>query len=147
MGLIDLFITPFYCSILFIIVFLYKSKNKNNQLISKYFLSAFILRILGGVAFGCVYFFYYNGGDTFNYFSDSLVVSGALRNDTFNGFKLLFFSGGSMVDGEIYEYVRKTNFYSDPGTFLVARIAGIINLFTYDSYLSTGIIFSELVFS
>jgi hypothetical protein len=144
MNYIDIIVAPFYFLIAFFIAYLYKTKNKRNEIISQYFLSAYVIRILGGLAFGCIYFFYYHGGDTFNYFNDSKVISEALRTDFFNGIKLIF--DLNFKDGNLYNYIQRMNFAFDPPSLYISRSAGIINIFTFDSYISTTIVFSLLSF-
>ncbi len=144
MSYIDIIVAPFYFLIAFLIAYIYKTINKNDKLIAQYFLKAYLFRIAGGLAFGCIYFFYYNGGDTFNYFSDSLVISDALRTDPINGFKLLFYL--DIKDGDLFNYLRRMNFIYDSASLSISRSAGVINIFTFDSYVSTTIVFSLLSF-
>ncbi|HWZ21006.1 MAG TPA: hypothetical protein VNW06_00045, partial [Cytophagaceae bacterium] len=144
MGYIDILVAPFYFLITFLIAYLYKTKNKRNEIITRFFLSAYVLRVFGGLAFGSIYFFYYGGGDTFNYFTDSVVISEAIRTDLASGFKLLF--DLNITDGDLYNYLKRMNFITDTGSLSVSRSAGIINIFTFDSYVSTTIVFSLLSF-
>ena len=145
MDFIDIIVTPFYVLFLFIIAYLYKSKHKNIYIVNRHFLKAYILRILGGIAFGCIYFFYYGGGDTFNYHTDSLVLSNAIRNDFFAGMDILF-SNEFYKHPIAYNYQNALYFEKDVASMAVVRIAGVLNLITFDSFLSTTILFSLMGF-
>lgn len=145
MGFIDVIVTPFYILLLFIIAYIYKVENRKNALINKHFLRAYILRIMGGIAFAGVYFFYYGGGDTFTYHKDSLVISEALRNDFSIGIDILF-NNNYYKNPEAYFYYTRMDQKTDIPSLFIERISAIINIFTFDSYLSTTIVFSLIGF-
>jgi len=145
MNFVDLLVAPFYFLIFWLFAFIYKTNNKQDYLIQKYFISAYFLRIFGGIAFACVYFFYYGGGDTLNYHSDSMIISGALRHDPVNGIKLLFIKI-DYANYDTYKYVSKMIFRDDRASQFVSGLAAIINIFTFDSFLSTTIFFSLIGF-
>lgn len=145
MGLIDFFVTPLYVVMLYLFAAIYKSANKKDFLIQRYFLSSYFLRIVGGIAFGCVYFFYYGGGDTFNYHWDSMIFSSAIKNDPGIAYTL-YFEPIDVNNPETTRYVAQLIFKTDPAAHFMARLAGVINLFTFDSFLSTTILFSLIGF-
>jgi hypothetical protein len=140
MGLIDFFVTPLVAVILYIIAYVYMSGNRN-FLVKKYFLRGFVLRILGGVTFGFVYFFYYGGGDTFNYHSDGLVFAEAIRNDPIIAWDL-YTKEISIENNTTFNYVVRLMFKTDPASHFMSRIGGIVNIFVFDSFLASTILFS-----
>jgi len=145
MDLVDLIVTPFYILVILLIAYGYQINNKKNFLVANYFLGSYFLRILGGMAFACVYAFYYGGGDTLNYHHDSTIISGALRNSPLQGIELLFTSP-NLKNTNTYEYVIRMVFKSDPAAHFISALAAVFNLITFDSFLATTICFSLLGF-
>jgi hypothetical protein len=145
MDIIDAVVAPFYFIIFYMTVYFYRSNKRHDFLIRTYLMKGFLLRLMGGVAFACVYFFYYNGGDTLNYFADSVVISDALVNDPYIGLQMLF-SKINYANPDIYSYRNQMIFQSDQASHFISRIAAVINLFTFDSFLATTLFFSLLGF-
>jgi len=145
MDLVDLIVTPFYILVICFIAYGYQSNNRSNFLVSNYFLSAYFLRIAGGMAFAFVYAFYYGGGDTLNYHYDSTIISNALRSDPINGLELLF-TNPDFEDASTYKYVSKMIFKTDPASHIISALAACFNIFTFDSFLATTIFFSLIGF-
>jgi hypothetical protein len=111
----------------------------------KYFLPALWCKIVGALALGFLYQFYYDGGDTFNYHTfGSRVVWEALLESPLDGLQLLFSRGGK--HGELYGYTSRIVFFTDPGSYFVVRIAGFIDLLTFSTYTATAIVFSLFSF-
>lgn len=145
MDLVDLIVTPFYIIIILLIAYGYQVNNKRDFLISNYFFRAYFLRILGGIAFACVYAFYYGGGDTLNYYDDSTVIAHALRTSPLKGIELLF-NNPDITNASTYQYVSKMIFKTDPASHVVSAVAAVFNIITFDSFLSTTICFSLIGF-
>ena len=62
----DLLITPIV--LIFIYFFAYLVRSKVTDSVTRgYFIPALTVKIIGAIAVGLVYQFYYNGGDTFNF--------------------------------------------------------------------------------
>src|SRR5689334_10056110 len=111
----------------------------------RYFMPALTVRILGALALGFIYQFYYNGGDTYNFHSwGSRHVWEAFMDSPDKGIKL-FFSDGSDLVG-IYEYAYKIPMLKDRNSYNVIRIASFFDLFTFSTYSATAIWFSVLSF-
>ncbi len=111
----------------------------------KYFFPALTLRILGAIALGFIYQFYYEGGDTYNYHTyGSRIVWEAFVDDPITGFQLIFGKAGSELGA--YEYTSRIIFFRDPSSFFVVRIAAFFDLFTFSSYSATAVLFSVLGF-
>jgi hypothetical protein len=102
------------------------------------------LRIIGALAVGFIYQFYYSGGDTFNYHSHgSRVIWDAFINSPYTGLKLWLreydFPGS-------YSFIYRIPFFSDPSSYVVIQIAAFFDLFTFSSYSATAILFAVLSF-
>ena len=144
MELRDLIVTPVV--ILFVLMMAYIARpyatDPNTR---RYFFPALILKIVGAIALGMIYQFYYDGGDTFNFHSHgSRIVWQAIMENPEVGLKLLF-SNGEVIH-EAYKYISQIEFYFDRPSFQVIRIASFIDLFTLSSYCATAVVFAVISF-
>lgn len=116
-----------------------------NAITQVYFIPALTVKIIGALAVGFVYQFYYGGGDTFNYHTHgSRHVWEAFMESPGKGFKLLFGDGSDETD--IYKYSSKIPFFKDPSSYAVVRIASVFDLITFSSYSATAILFAVFSF-
>lgn len=112
----------------------------------RYFLPALTVRIVGALAVGFVYQFYYEGGDTFAYHTHgSRPLWEAIVESPLDGIPLLF-SNGEYGPG-IWETASRIWYWNDPQSFFVIRLAAILDLLTFSSYSGTAILFAVIAFT
>lgn len=117
-----------------------------DEVTRRYFFPALLVRMAGALAVGFIYQFYYGGGDTFAFHTHgSRIIWEALWEDPLAAIKL-FFSNGDF-DPDFYKYAAKIWYFRDPQSFMVIRVAAILDLFTFSSYSATAILFSVIGFS
>ncbi len=115
-------------------------------LISKYFIPALSIKIMGALMVGFVYEYYYSGGDTYNYFYwGSKWVWEAFLDSPDKALKIIFQSA-SVNDPELYEFTSRMIFYGGGGAGFVSRLAGFFAIFTANTYSSIAILFSLICF-
>lgn len=132
--------------LLFAVIFIFGVRHK--QLLQReapeyrFFISGLAAKLVGGLAFSLIYFYYYGGGDTMSYFYSAVSMSKLAVKDPVGYFTVLF--GDNTVDkrdlfdydtGWPYSYV----FY-DPRTFFVIRFTSVLALVTLNSYLLSTIL-------
>lgn len=146
----DLFYAPIYALLLliffaFIKNLLYRSDNP----IRKYFIPALLVKMIGAVAIGIVYSQYYGGGDTNEFWNNALVFNIAFTDDPRNFWLLLNFEPAKniIIPAEIQEYVWWSYFVTDPASFYVGKITGVVNLLTFNIYTACALIFAALSFT
>jgi hypothetical protein len=140
----DIVVTPLLLVIV-LMTSLYIRNKIQDPILRRYFMPALWLKILGAIALGFIYQFYYDGGDTYNYHTfGSRVIWEAFTDDFETGIKLLFTEPGSYP--EVYPYSQQIAFYSDSKTFFVVRIASFFDLLTFSTYSSTAIFFAVFGF-
>lgn len=143
MELRDLIVTPLVVAVVYLAAYLIRP-YVTDQITRRYFFPALSLRIIGALAVGFIYQFYYSGGDTYNYHTHgSRVIWEAFADDPYLGFNLLL--NNSSVPGA-YPYASKIYFFSDPSSFAVIQLASFLDLFTYSSYSGTAVLFAILGF-
>ncbi len=145
MELKDLFVTPIFIIIVYALAYLIKP-GVTDRINRRYFIPALSLKIVGAIALGLIYQFYYGGGDTFTYFNlGSKYIWQAFLDNPITGLELIF--AGKEYVPSTYEYASKIYTYGDPASYFVVRIAGIFDLITYHTYSATAVLFAVLSFS
>ncbi len=110
-----------------------------------YFFPALTVRIIGALAVGLIYQFYYHGGDTYNFHTyGSRYFWEAFLDSPSKFFDMLFSDGKH--NASFYKYSSQIYFFSDPSSFYVIRVAAIIDLFTFSTYSATAVVFSVFSF-
>lgn len=71
LSIYDLLLTPIYLGVVLFLAKIYEKSKIAEHPEYKYFTRGLFVKILGAFALGCVYMFYYSGGDTTNYFQSA----------------------------------------------------------------------------
>lgn len=143
MEISDIIITPLMIGLLVIpIIFI---SYRNMSALGKYFRNGIILKLVGSLALGVIYKFYYGYGDTFNYHRDGKIIASALKNDPLVGLNL-FLSHGNM-DSTNFEYSSKLVWFSAISEFTVSKLSALLGFIFFDSYFSISLGFALISFS
>ncbi len=67
MSLQDLVITPIYLLLFYGVAWMVKPKVTNART-APYYFPGLTIKFIGAIALGFIYQYYYNGGDTYNYY-------------------------------------------------------------------------------
>ncbi|MEO7989456.1 MAG: hypothetical protein ABI663_07945 [Chryseolinea sp.] len=144
MELRDLIVTPLVLIFIYVVAYFLRARI-TDDITRSYFLPALTVKLIGAIALGLVYQFYYNGGDTYIYHTyGSRVVWQAFLDSPADGIKLLF-SDGINQNG-IYKYTSKIYFFHDPPSYAIVRVATIFDLITFSTYSATALLFAVLSF-
>lgn len=141
----DFIVTPLV--ILFVYAVAYVVRPwVTDEVSRKYFFPALTVRILGALAVGFLYQFYYEGGDTFAYHTHgSRPLWEAMMESPSQGFRLLFLNGE--YGPGTWKTANQIWYWNDPQSFFVIRIAAILDLFTFSAYTATAVLFSVIAFA
>jgi hypothetical protein len=145
MEIKDLLITPILLCIVYTIAFLVRPKV-TDSLTRKYFIPALSLKIIGAIALGLIYQYYYGGGDTFTYFNlGSKYIWHAFLDSPILAIKLIF--AGDEYIPETYQYASKIYTYGDSASYFIVRIAGVFDIITLHTYSATAVLFAVFSFT
>ena len=140
MELRDLVFTPFVIFLVYVAAYVIRPYVTDN-VTRRYFMPALSVKILGALALGFIYQYYYHGGDTFNYHTHgSRIVWESFIENPLDGIRLIF--GPTNDEHGIYQYSSRILFFKDPGSYFVVRVAAFFDLFTFSSYSATAVLFS-----
>ncbi|TGE07959.1 hypothetical protein [Hymenobacter fodinae] len=144
MELKDLFLTPLYLGLFYGLAFALR-KRFTNSITKKYFIPALSVKFLGAIALGLIYQFYYNGGDTYNYFTHVKLIYQAFVDSPAAGLKLIF--AKAEYDPLTARYTGQMYWYNAPTEYFVARVGGFCALFCFGTYTIVSLFFALLSFS
>jgi len=140
----DLIVTPIVILLVYLVAYTIRHWVTDDT-IRPYYFPAITLKIGGALALGCIYQFYYGGGDTFNFHTyGSRHIWEAFTDDPLTGLKLLF--GDKNDEIGIYQYSSRIPFFRDSSSFMIIRIAAILDLLTFSSYSATAVLFAVFGF-
>lgn len=81
LSVYDLLLSPIYLLIILLLAFYYQKSKQYKNKEYNYFTIGLIVKIIGALALGLVYNFYYEGGDTINYFETAKSYGNFLGNN------------------------------------------------------------------
>jgi hypothetical protein len=142
-GFMDIVVGLLFSILLIIIASYIADSRYKNDPCKKYFVQGLVLKIIGSVAVGLIYQYYYTGGDTINYFKSSRAIDNYLSDD-FWGFWSSFFY--YTFPGS--DTTTTTNVYCDYGALYceslaeitVYRISFLFYKLSFDTYMGTAIL-------
>ena len=113
--------------------------KRDHSPLKTFYWSALIFKLLSGIALGLLYLYYYNGGDTFNYFNDGVKLASLARQDP--GSYISFLWSGD----ESYSIWTELT-YKQPRAIFLSKVTSLFCLLTADSYWVISLYFSFISF-
>lgn len=142
----DLVLTPLFLLILGVLAKRYRDKKyPRGHPLRKYYLPGLIVRFTGAIFICLIYTFYYDGGDTTNYFDHARIINSALDDSFIKWLKLIFHVSPDKAP-EIYPYTSQMYWYNSPSEYAVAVITAILGLVSFTSFFPTAILFAFFSF-
>jgi hypothetical protein len=152
-GYVDIYIWEYFLSFFYIIgLYVWFSRVKNVSIKAhpeyRYFLWGFMAKVIGGMVFGLIYFYHYQGGDSVMYFYSAVSTSKLLIDSPLNYFKVMF--GENTLDnwnlfnldtGYPYQYI-----YMDSRTWMVIRLLSPLVSLAFRSYLVTTVMLASAAY-
>ncbi len=149
LSIYDILLTPMYLGAALFIAKLYEKTKIQKNPEYKYFTTGLLVKIIGAFALGCVYMFYYDGGDTTNYFqSAQAYVNLAFYNsDDFLKGWLGSVEGWGATAFFNAETGYPVYYHRDPHSFFVVRLLIPIVFFGANSYFCSSILTAAITYS
>lgn len=140
MDIFDLILPALYLVIILFTAHKFTINRLKKEPVYKYFIKGLLLKIFGAICLGLVYFFYYKGGDTINYFYTASALVDLLINKPDDFFYLYF---GDPHHSEFflintkYETVYWVN---DKYAYFVSKCFVPIIIVCGKSYMTTAVV-------
>ncbi|MBO9592149.1 MAG: hypothetical protein J7599_04510 [Niabella sp.] len=101
---------------------------------------------MGAIFIGMVYEYYYQGGDTMNYFLHAKIINSAFDDSPVKWINLLLRIPNDSTIG-YYDYISRLYWYQDPASYSVAALAAIFGMLVGTTYLPIAVIFAAISFT
>ena len=144
MELKDFLCTPIILLLVYFLAYTLRTRftNENNR---RYFIPALTIKIAGAIGLGLIYQFYYQGGDTYNYFEQCVHIYQSIFDSPLITLKLLF-SDGSFAPST-FLYSQHIYWFTSPSEYLIIKLAAFFGLFCFGTYSSIAVMFACFSFS
>jgi len=142
-GIKDFIISPFFLVIIYCIgivlwrMFLTKTISLRN------FNLLLAIKLLGAILYGLIYTFYYKSGDTQRYFNGGSILFSMMWDESYH--QIMYFLKQTTLDKQylISDYIEGTlPFLANKQPYFMVRITSLLNLLTFNSYLSIAMLLS-----
>jgi hypothetical protein len=143
----DLVLAPVYLLILAYIAKRHRDKAYPvGHPLRPYYLKGLYVKFAGAIFIAIIYGFYYDGGDTYNYFAHAKTINSAL-NDSFSTWFNLILAKSPNEYPELYKYSSQMFWYNASATYTVAVIAAIFGLLNGTAYIPIALLFAYFAYS
>ena len=144
MELKDLYITPFYLAIIYLIAYNVRPAV-TNVYTKKYFIPALTVKIIGAIALGILYHTLY-GGDTNNYYKQAGIVYHAFGDSFAAGWELVTTPGD--VTPAISKYTSQLTWFGrGSNEYFVIRVAAVFAMLCFNTYTVIAVLFAVTTFT
>jgi hypothetical protein len=144
---LDYGLLPFYVTVVYLIAYYIRNRYYPYQHPwRKYFIAGLTVKIIGAVVNGMLHHYYYDGGDTFNFFYHSRIINTALDESFIKWLNLLFHIPDA-YDVEYYKYTSALWWYRDVSAYTTGAVGAFVGLFTFNTYLPTAVLFAFISYS
>ena len=143
---IDYVLLPFYLALIYAVAIYFRNKfYPKNHPYRAYFISGLTVKICGAMFIGLVYNYYYDGGDTFNFFYHSQVINSTFLDAPDTWFRLITHTAdhSNAIDQAA---MANMYWYDDTPAYSVCCLGAVIGMFCFNTYLSLNAIVASITF-
>lgn len=145
--LADYLLLPLYLWLIFKIAFYYRDKYyPRGHPYRLYFIPALMVKIAGAIFIGLIYNYYYDGGDTFNFFYHSQVINSTFTQSPQSWAMLMTHRAdtSNMIEAKA---LSEMYWFDDIPAYVTSCLGAFIGLFCFTKYLEINIIIASLSFA
>lgn len=143
-GIFDWSIWLVYFTLILLLLLIYKNSKKD--VIYRYFIPGFIIKVVGGVAFALIYVYYYGFGDTFLYHKGAIVLADVLVDSPSDYFRLIFSSSGEGIPADLSFITNQIQYSRTYEEWFMIKLISPVSLVSFHSYLVITLLMSSLSF-
>ena len=115
--------------------FIYIYTKISSKPSSKYLFRAFLIKVIGGLAFALVYIYYYKFGDSFRYYHDIVKLNEVFTQDFLQYLKYMTISNNAEMGAGVAYSMREFSFAAETESWFMIRLSSPFGLLTGNSYL------------
>lgn len=145
-SIVDFVLFPFFLTVIILLSGTYARRKSAIDPTYRYYMPGLLLKQAGGIALALVYTIYYPGGDTIQYFTDSLAFQKLFFVD-FNSFMKVLTTKGSVVN---YQYFTSETGYPaylrEEKAWTIVKIGVFLVSFGLGSFMVTTMLCALISF-
>ncbi|MCU0416472.1 MAG: hypothetical protein MUE33_04715 [Cytophagaceae bacterium] len=141
---VDLVLLPIYIFILLFMARMIIWKFLNNSPLKQWVMPGLLLKMIGALFITLSYTYYYKGGDTSGYYNESRLITEAILDDP-SAIKLIWQSIDNRST-DVKDFFKYFNYSNSNDTFTVILLTTFVNLFTFNSFFISAIVYSFISF-
>ncbi|UKN01232.1 hypothetical protein K6119_16000 [Paracrocinitomix mangrovi] len=145
LGIFDWALFFVYFFLLFLLVVAYKGFKVSQEIYKRFFISGFLIKVVGSMAFALLFIYYYGFGDTFLYHKGATILSEALAQDPVTYFRLLFSEHGNLPP-DLQEYAARISYSRTQEEWFMVKLTSMFNFISFGSYVITTLFMSLISF-
>lgn len=148
MTIFDVFLVPLYLAIFYFFARRTVSANRHDPLYAAYYIKGLNYKFFGAFSFAMIYLFYYRGGDTIAYYDDASPIMKLLVIDPVWFFKFILGFYKKYPEVLLADTRSTATYYLTKGsaTLTTLRIAGVLNIFSCNSFLVLTFFFAFICY-
>jgi hypothetical protein len=100
----------------------------------------------GAIFIALIYQFYYEGGDTYNFYIHSKIINSSL-NDSLSVWLKLLLRVPVENDPRLYKYVSQMFWYNDAPSYTVGSIGAVLGLLNGTTYIPIALLFAYFAYT
>src|SRR5471030_3286766 len=132
---LDYFLLPIYLWLIYKIAYYYRDRfYPKGNIYRPYFIPGLTVKIAGAIFIGLIYNYYYDGGDTFNFFFHSQVINSTFSHSPGTWFRLITHQadGNNLIDAQA---LSNMYWYDDIPAYTTSCLGALIGVFCFTTYL------------
>lgn len=144
----DLIVVPYIVAVILIVSSIIKKRNEELNPAYRYYVWGIVAKIFGAVSLCLIYTFYYNGGDTVNYFLTARTFCNMLFKNPSVFFDVVV--AGNLTPENFSQFDESTGYpmyWWDKHTIFVARVIVPLVLVTFKSFIGSAILLGWICYS
>jgi len=146
MDIYDLLLAPIYAAFILFFAHKFTIKRRASEKMYKYFLPGLILKMVGGIALGLIYFYYYAGGDTVNYHYTACSMVDVLLERP-EDFMYLYFGSPKYAEFFIMNSNYSFTYWvNDEYAYFVSKCFVPLVLVCFKSYCASAIVLASVCY-
>lgn len=146
---VDFVMVPFWLFVIYTGAIVARVTRYKTDPARMFFIPALTLKLVGGIMLGLIYQYYYQGGDTINYFRTARAIVNTFLDSPMDGLKLLTVDFTKM-DPEMtliaMRHAYDNVYWGDSFAYNVSRFVFFTNLLAFNSYYASSLLLSTVSF-
>lgn len=147
LTIFDLLIVPFYFALIYFVSGYIQQKNEVTKPLYKWYRKGLLVKVFGAISVCIVYQFYYNGGDTSNYYETTKAIMSLLFKDSNVFWKVLLNGEATQEHYSYFDSATLPVYWHDKASLFVSRLITPLYVLSFQSFVVMSVLLSWICYS